>query len=99
MVCYTIPTIAAIVHYAMRKNIASWRNSMHQFWLNLMLAGGAIFGIVDHLWNGELFLIGENVAMDIMLGVTITVVIFVSWAILVAMNRATSHEGAAETAE
>jgi hypothetical protein len=46
-----------------------------------------MFGVVDHLWNGELFLIGKNIVSDLLLGVTITTVLFVSWAIVVALDK------------
>lgn len=87
MVCYAIPTIAALIHHGMRSNIAGWKTSMHQKWLGMLLAGGAIFGVVDHLWNGELFLIGEHIVSDLLLGVTITVVIFAAWGIVVALDK------------
>lgn len=92
MVCYTIPATAAIAHYIMRRNIKGWKEDVHQLWLNLLLIGGAIFGVVDHLWNGELFLIGENVLLDLMLGVTITTVIVLVWEALVAMDRTATHK-------
>ena len=87
MVCYAVPAVAAVLHYAARRNILSWRASIHQFWLGLLLLGGAIFGIVDHLWNGELFLIGENIVSDLLLGVSITVSIFVIWVIIVTLDK------------
>jgi hypothetical protein len=92
MVCYAVPTIAAIVHFGLRKNIIGWKKSISHFWLGLMLAGGAIFGVVDHLWNGELFLIGENIVSDLLLGVTITAVILVVWAIVVTLNKTTQKK-------
>lgn len=87
MVCFVVPTIAAITHGVMRKNITSWKDNTHHLWLNLLLIGGAIFGLVDHWWNGELFLIGENVLMDLMLGITITMAIVIIWAVLVIVDR------------
>ena len=63
MVCYAVPTLAAIAHIIMRKNISSWKENPHHLWLGFLLAGGAIFGLVDHWWNGELFLIGENILL------------------------------------
>ncbi len=53
-----------------------------------MLYGGALFGVVDHLWNGQLFLIGGAPLMDLLLGVTITAVIFGGWGITFAVARA-----------
>ena len=85
MVCYTIPLVAAIVSSvvwgAQKRSPAGW-------WLNLLLYGGALFGVVDHLWNGELFFIGEAPLMDLLLGVTITAVIFGGWGITFAVARA-----------
>jgi hypothetical protein len=87
MVCYAVPTVAAIIHYATRKNISSWKTSTHHLWLTLLFLGAAIFGIVDHLWNGELFLIGENIVFDLLLGVVITIVTIAVWAILVFVDK------------
>ena len=87
MVCYAVPTAAAIAHIIMRKNITSWKENKHHIWLSLLLVGGAVFGLVDHWWNGELFLIGENILMDVMLGVTITIAIGAIWAILYTLDK------------
>lgn len=84
MVCYAIPLVAAIITSTIwgsqRRGPASW-------WLNLLLYGGALFGVVDHLWNGELFLMGEAPLMDVLLGVTITAVIFVGWGITLGIAK------------
>ena len=87
MVCYTIPAAAAVVHFIMMKNVTRWKKSVYHLWLSLLLGGGAIFGVVDHWWNGELFLIGEEPLVDIMLGVTITAAILVTWAIIVTLKK------------
>ena len=79
MGCYIIPAASAIIHYFMRKKNPSM-NTKHHLWLNQLLLGGAIFGVVDHLWNGELFLFSIS---DLALGALITVVIFASWNIIV----------------
>ena len=89
MVCYTVPAVAAIVHYGLRKTKSSWKKSTSQLWLSLLLSGGAIFGIVDHLWNGELFLFGENLILDLLLGVTITFTIIIAWFIVVNLKKTT----------
>jgi len=85
VVCYTIPLAAAIISSiawgSQRRGPAGW-------WLNLLLYGGALFGLVDHLWNGELFLIGEAPFMDLLLGATITAVIFGGWGITLGIARA-----------
>jgi hypothetical protein len=81
--------VAAIVHSGLRKSKATWKKSTSQLWLSLLLAGGAIFGIVDHLWNGELILLGENLFLDLLLGVTITIVLIVTWFVITTLNKST----------
>ncbi len=84
MVCYAIPLVAAIISSVVwgsqRRGPAGW-------WLNLLLYGGASFGLVDYLWHGELFLIGETLRMDLLLGATITAVIFGGWGITLGIAR------------
>ncbi len=81
--CYTVPAAGAIVTsfiWGRNKNIKIW-------WLNLMFWGGALFGFIDHLWNKELFLISENIASDLLLGVVITAAILVIWRVTVMAGR------------
>ena len=91
MVCYTVPMVAAIAHVIMRRNITSWKQSTDHLWLSLLLVGGAIFGLIDHWWNGELFYIGKNIVMDLSLGVTITVAIFIAWIAITKLNKTKMH--------
>jgi len=90
VVCYTIPLAAAIISSVVwgvqKKGPAGW-------WLNLLLYGAALFGVVDHIWNGELLLIGKAPLMDLLLGVTATSVIFGSWGITFAVARAYPNLG------
>lgn len=81
--CYTVPIASAIMTSAV------WRKtkSAKVWWLNLMLYGGALFGFVDHLWNGELFLISDNIVKDLSLGVVITLSIFAAWGLMLALSR------------
>lgn len=84
--CYTIPLAAAIITtilWRRRKQPKTW-------WLNLMLYGGALFGIVDHLWHGELFLISESAASDLSLGCVITATVFACWGIILALSKVSS---------
>ena len=73
--CYLGPTTAAVVTTFMWKS----KKRVNLFWLMLMFYGGALFGVIDHLWNGELFLISENWVKDVLLGVVITVGIILAW--------------------
>ena len=65
--CYAVPAAGAVITTA----IWSKTKSVKVWWLNMLLWGGAIFGVIDHLWNGELFLISKNIISDLMLGVVI----------------------------
>jgi hypothetical protein len=56
-----------------------------------MLYGGALFGIVDHIWHGELFLISESVVKDLFLGGVITAAIFAFWGIILALSKVSSN--------
>lgn len=72
MGCYTVPLVAAGAHYLMRRR-NNWNDKHHKL-LNLLLLGGAIFGVVDHAWNKELFAFSYH---DLLLGVVITFSIFI----------------------
>lgn len=85
MGCYTVPTIAAILHYAKYRNT----NSKHKKWLGHLFLGAAIFGMVDHLWNGELFLYSVS---DVMLGFVITITIWAAWEVIVWKDKLTTIE-------
>jgi hypothetical protein len=81
--CYAAPTAGAIITsliWSKTKNVKVW-------WLNLMFWGGALFGVIDHSWNGELFLISENIVNDLFLGIAITFVILLSWAIMLTLSK------------
>lgn len=81
--CYTVPLVGAVittVAWSKAKNVKVW-------WLTLMFYGGALFGVIDHLWNGELFLISENIVSDLLLGVTITAVILISWGAMAICSK------------
>ena len=81
--CYAAPLVGAMVTsvtWSKTKSVKIW-------WLNLMFYGGALFGVIDHWWNGELFLISENIAGDLLLGVVITGVIFIAWGATVILSK------------
>ena len=60
---------------------------MPLFWLMLMFYGGALFGVIDHRWNGELFLFSKDWLKDLSLGVVITGVILVTWGIILSLAK------------
>jgi len=81
--CYTVPTTAAIL------TTFIWRSkkTVSLFWLMLMFYGGALFGVIDHLWNGELFLVSKDWLKDLSLGVVITVAIVLTWEIVLFLAK------------
>lgn len=81
--CFYIPTAGAIVTSAIWKK----NKSVKVWWLNLLFWGGALFGVIDHWWNGELFLVSENLGSDLLLGVAITITILVVWGIMVVVSK------------
>ncbi len=81
--CYTVPAAAAILTTFMRSN----NKRAPLFSLMLMFYGSALFGIIDHLWNGELFLISENWAKDLGLGVVITIATILAWVVVLSIVK------------
>lgn len=81
--CYIVPTVAGVVSTV----VLTKAKSPKLWWLTLLFYGGAIFGIVDHLWHGELFLVSENWLADMALGVVITLTILLSWIIVSLLSK------------
>ncbi|MFC1740938.1 hypothetical protein ACFL3V_00175 [Nanoarchaeota archaeon] len=91
MGCYVVPVAAAIIHHILRRKVKPWRHDRHHRWLNLLFGGAAIFGFVDHLWNGELLAFS---AVDLMLGLMITVTLVVFWAGIAWLDSRTASHSA-----
>lgn len=86
MTCYVVPLLAFFAHKLIGTKVPAWRTPEHRR-LSLLLLGGATFGVVDHLWNGQLFLTGPNLPMDLLLGVVITATIFAIWGVMLVAER------------
>lgn len=84
MVCYAIPLSAAVITFLARRVSGKARESESIRWLNLMLLGAAVALVVDHVWNGELFLISGNIASDVALGFTLTAFVLAAWVVVAA---------------
>ena len=81
--CYLGPTTAAIVTTFIWKS----KKTLKLFWLMLMLYGGSLFGVIDHLWNGELFLVSKDWAKDLSLGLVITAAVILGWTVILALAK------------
>ncbi|MBF0569926.1 MAG: hypothetical protein HQL18_04055 [Candidatus Omnitrophica bacterium] len=84
--CYTIPAASSVVTTI----LWSKTRNPHVGQLNTLFYGATIFGVVDHLWNGELFMISPNIGKDLMLGVTITLTVVAAWGINLVLARSRS---------
>lgn len=88
MACFIAPATAAIITTAVRKKIPA---KYYLDWLLLMLWGGTMMLIVDHVLNGEIapyfpfFSAGYRIILKEILrvGILMTVVIFYLWGIMV----------------
>lgn len=90
MVCFILPTIAWGMVYAHRR--IGKRGDAEGHRLNLLLAGGAVFGLVDHWWNGELYPpAGADIASDLVLGVLITAAIYAVWFAMLLVKQNSSR--------
>lgn len=88
MGCYTVPLLAAGIHYMMRRK-NGWNDKYNKI-LNLLFVGGAIFGVVDHAWNQELFAFSFH---DVLLGVVITVsIVLFAGGMLLVDKLKTTHD-------
>lgn len=81
--CYTVPAAAALV------TTFIWiKNGSSRLWnLLLLFLGGSVFGIIDHLWKGELFLISREWAKDLALGLVITVGMVLVWFLILFLAK------------
>jgi hypothetical protein len=86
MVCYAVPLAACLLIHGGKKMLKQDNGKTRR--LGLLMSGGAVFGVVDHWWNGELFLVGADPLADIALGMVITVSIAAFWAVLEAFSPA-----------
>lgn len=81
--CYMVPIVAAVTTTFIWKK----KRSLKLWWLLLLFYGGSLFGVIDHLWNGEIFLISENWVKDIGLGIVITAVIALVWGLILLLAK------------
>jgi len=81
--CYTLPLAAAITATFIWKK----KGTLKLWWLTLMLYGGSLFGVIDHLWNGELLLVSENWLKDLCLGGVITAGLILTWRIILGLAK------------
>lgn len=84
MGCYTVPLLAAIVHYAMRRKSPDWLSDKYHGVLGVLYAGAALFGVIDHVWNGDLLTFS---LADVALGTVITASITAIAAVWMVLDK------------
>jgi hypothetical protein len=87
MGCYIIPSVAAVVHYFVRKKNKKLDKDHYHLWLNLLFFGAAIFGFVDHAWNKELLFRADTFFLDMTLGFAITLSLTIIWVGIVIIDK------------
>jgi len=85
MTCYAVPTTVALLSIVFRRKFNL--HTKYAQWFTMLFSGGSVFGIIDHLWNGELLLIGPNLAGDLLLGLAITGTLLTVWGVAVHADR------------
>lgn len=91
MACFVVPMGVAILTTTLRKKFPE---RLHIDWLNLMLWGGTVMFIVEHIIHKELVLYppfftkgGDEIFYEIVqIGVPITLAIFFVWGVLVFVS-------------
>ncbi len=81
--CFIEPTAGAIVTTLIWNRTKDSKIGR----LNLLFWGGALFGLIDHFWNGELFVVPKNLISDLWLGAVITVSILVVWKVMLSAEK------------
>ena len=92
MVCYIVPAACTVAAFLLGKSNKAGKKNLHLDSLFLMMFGGSIFGIVDHLWNGELLMTGPEPVLDLLLGVVISTAVFMAWMGLVVLDKHSNKE-------
>lgn len=77
--------MATIISNGFRKAKKIQNNRLER--LNLLLLGGTVMLIVDHIWNGEILLAGKNIFKDLLLGLAMTGAIFIVWGLMILKNK------------
>lgn len=87
MVCYIFPAIGFLLHKIGQNKKKDWKDDPAHNDLSKLFLGGSLFGIIDHAWNNELFLISNNWQNDALLGITITLGILLVWSGMQAVTQ------------
>ena len=82
MGCYAVPLAATIIHSFMKKK-EKFDTTKHKL-LNQLFIGGSVFGVIDHLLNGEMFVFSIK---DLLIGLAITGSILITWKIIEIWQR------------
>lgn len=81
--CYVVPLMAGAVSTVVWKK----NKTVQMWWLALMFYGSSLFGVIDHLWNGELFFVSKVWLKDLALGFVITAAILLAWKVILVVSE------------
>jgi len=81
--CHLVPTTGAIVSSILYSKTKQAKHGL----LMILFIGSSLFGVIDHWWNGELFLVSENILSDLSLGITIALATVICWGIILKVSQ------------
>ena len=83
--CYVVPLVIILIINGFEKHKKIFIAHLDR--LNLLMFGGVTMLVVDHLWNGELFLVGPNIIQDLALGFAMSGVVIIAWALIALIEK------------
>jgi len=83
--CYIVPLAIILIINGFEKHKKIFIAHLDR--LNLLMFGGVTMLVVDHLWNGELFLVGPNTLKDLALGFAMSGIIIIAWALFTLIEK------------
>lgn len=95
MACFLVLLASAIGLHGVRSKVRVRLPEINM--LLLMTWGGALALIVDHVWNGELFLVSPNLLWDLLLGCAMTLALVAIWSLYVLATRVSSSKNPIRT--
>lgn len=100
MACFLVPMVVALITTIVQKSAKSLADRLKLWALNVMLWGGVILLMVEHMWHGELvpwppFLTAMSNPLEISamlheiatIGTAMTMGIFLAWSAIVTISH------------
>ena len=83
--CYVVPLAISLIINGLKIAKKISIPSLNR--LNFLMLGGVTMLVIDHLWNGELFLLGQNIIKDLISGIIMSVAVLSIWIIMIVYEK------------